>query len=344
MRFPGFFILLIIVFVTGCKKGPEKNPGPPVIPSGSFAKGADVSWVTEMESAGKKFYNKNGQEFECMALLKSLGANTIRLRVWVDPAGSWNGAADVIAKATRAKSLGMRVMIDFHYSDNWADPAKQTKPAAWISLNFSQLKTAVASHTSGVLTQLKSAGITPEWVQIGNETNDGLLWPDGRASINMPGYAQLISTGYDAVKAVFSSAKVIIHVSNGWDNALFRWNIGGLVSNGAKFDVVGMSLYPSFVAAGWQVANQQCLSNMNDMISRYNKEVMVVEVGMPWDDSTTCKAFLSDIISKTKSIANDKGLGVLYWEPQCFDGWKGYTLGAFGNSGKPTIALDAFID
>ena len=101
-------------------------------------------------------------------------------------------------------------------------------------------------------------------------------------------------------------------------------------------------MYTSFVSAGWQAANQQCLSNMNDMISRYDKEVMVVEVGMPWDDAATCKAFLSDIITKSKSIANDKGLGVLYWEPQCFDGWKGYALGAFDHSGKPTIALDAF--
>jgi arabinogalactan endo-1,4-beta-galactosidase len=295
-----------------------------------------------MEAAGKKFYNAAGVETECFALMKSLGMNTIRLRVWVNPDPTWNNAADVIAKAIRAKNLGLRIMIDFHYSDSWADPGKQIKPAAWASMNFSELKAAVSAHTTDVLNQLKAAGITPEWVQVGNETNDGLLWPDGKASTSMSNYAQLVNVGYDAVKAVFSSAKVIVHISNGWDNSLFKWNIGGLISSGAKFDVIGMSLYPTYVGTGWANANQQCLSNMNDMVSRYNKEVMVVEVGMPWDSAAECKLFITDLISKVKSVTNNKGLGVLYWEPQAHDGWKGYTLGAFDNSGKPTVAMDAF--
>lgn len=338
-------IILLLLLLGACKKASENSPRrePPIPPSDSnFVKGADVSWVTEMEAAGKKFYNRNGVETECMALLKSLGMNTIRLRVWVNAIDGWNGSADVVAKALRAKNLGMRVMINFHYSDNWADPGKQTKPAAWATLNFQQLKTALANHTTDVLNQLKSAGVTPEWVQVGNETNDGMLWPDGKASTNINNYAQLVSAGYDAVKSVFPVAKVIVHVSNGWDNALFRWNIGGLVTNSAKFDVIGMSLYPSFVAGGWQAANQQCLANMNDMISRYGKEVMIVEVGMPWDDAGTCKAYLSDLVAKTKSVNRNKGLGVLYWEPESYGAWKGYTLGAFDHSGKPTIALDAF--
>jgi arabinogalactan endo-1,4-beta-galactosidase len=277
-----------------------------------------------------------------MALMKSLGMNTIRLRVWVNPGASWNNAADVVVKASRAKQLGMRVMIDFHYSDTWADPGAQAKPAAWTSLSFSDLKTALANHTQDVLTQLKQASVTPEWVQVGNETNDGMLWPDGKASANMANYAQLVTSGYNAVKAVFPSAKVIVHVSNGWDNSLFKWNIGGLIDNGAKFDVIGMSLYPSYVAGGWANANRQCLDNMNDMVSRYNKEVMVVEAGMPWDNAADCKSFLTDLITKTKSVSSGKALGVLYWEPESYGGWKSYTLGAFDNSGKPTIALDAF--
>lgn len=309
-----------------------------------FAKGADISWITEMEASGKKFYSPGGVQTDAFALIKSLGMNTIRLRVWVNPSPSWNNAADVVAKALRAKNLGMRVMINFHYSDTWADPAKQTKPAAWAAMNFTELKQALSGHTNAVLTQLKNAGVSPEWVQIGNETNDGMLWPDGKASANMNAYAQLISTGYDAVKGVFPDAKVVVHVSNGWNNELYRWNIGGLVSNGAKFDVIGMSLYPAFVAAGWSSANQSCLSNMNDMVSRYNKEVMIVESGMSWDNAGEAKLFLSDLISKTKSVSSNKGLGVLYWEPQCYGGWQGYTLGAFDNSGKPTIALDAFKD
>ncbi len=123
---------------------------------------------------------------------------------------------------------------------------------------------------------------------------------------------------------------------------MYVWNIGGLVTNAAKFDVIGMSLYPQYVSAGWAVANQQCLVNMTNMISRYKKEVMVVEVGMPWDQAATCKSFLTDIIAKTKSIPDQKGLGVLYWEPLAYGNWQGYTLGAFDNSGKPTSALEAF--
>ncbi|MFY8004185.1 MAG: glycoside hydrolase family 53 protein [Chitinophagaceae bacterium] len=323
---------------------PTPQPQPQPTPTDTtFAKGADVSWITEMEAAGLKFYSATGSQMEGMALLKSLGMNTIRLRVWVNPASpGWNNTNDVVAKAVRAKNLGFKLLINFHYSDNWADPGKQTKPASWASLSFANLKTALATHTSSVLNQLKDAGVTPNWVQVGNETNDGMLWPEGKASTNMNNYAQLINAGYDAVKAVFPSAKVIVHVSNGYDNGLFRWNIGGLIDNGAKFDMIGMSLYPSFVSAGWAAANQLCLANMNDLVVRYKKEVMVVEVGMSWDDAANCKLFLSDLITKTKAVTGGNGKGVLYWEPQCYGGWKGYTLGAFDNSGKPTIALDAF--
>lgn len=340
----GLFMAVLVV-ATACKKKKPVEPvpePPPVVVTSGFAKGADVSWLTEMEASGKKFYTATGTEMECMVLMKSLGMNSIRLRVWVNPNPSWNNAADVVAKAVRAKNLGMRVMIDFHYSDSWADPGQQTKPAAWASMSFTDLKSALAAHTTDVLNQLKTAGVTPEWVQVGNETNNGMLWPEGRASTNMNNYAQLVNAGYDAVKAVFASAKVIVHVSNGWDNALFQWNIGGLISNGAKFDVIGMSLYPSYVTGGWATANQQCLANMNDMVTRYNKEVMVVEIGMPWDNAAECKLFITDLIAKTKSVTGNKGTGVLYWEPQCYGSWKGYTLGAFDNSGKPTVAMDAF--
>ena len=338
-----FTIILLVanVFLASCQKNKTGSEPAPVVQAG-FAKGADIGWVTEMEAAGRKFYNATGAETECFALMKSLGLNTIRLRVWVNPTPLWNNAADVVAKAVRAKNLGLRVMIDFHYSDSWADPGKQTKPAAWASMNFTDLKNALAAHTTDILNQLKTAAVTPEWVQVGNETNNGMLWPEGRASTSMSNFTQLINTGYDAVKAVFPNAKVIVHISNGYDNNLFRWMFDGLTTNGAKYDVIGMSLYPSYFGAGWASANQQCLTNMNDMVTRYNKEVMIVEVGMPWDQAAACKLFITDLITKTKSIAGNKGLGVLYWEPQCFNGWKGYTLGAFDNSGKPTIAFDAF--
>jgi arabinogalactan endo-1,4-beta-galactosidase len=167
-----------------------------------------------------------------------------------------------------------------------------------------------------------------------------MLWPEGKASTNMSNFAELISTGYQASKTIFPNTKVIVHVSNGWDNSLFRWMFDGLKNNNAQWDIIGMSLYPE--PGNWSTLNTQCLVNMNDMVARYNKEVMIVEVGMSWDQASISKSFLTDIISKTKSVINNKGLGVFYWEPQSYNNWKGYTLGSFDNTGKPTEALNAF--
>jgi arabinogalactan endo-1,4-beta-galactosidase len=334
--------LFFLFFISsGCDKSGSGNGGgttPPV--TSSFAKGADISWLTQMESSGRIFYNSSGTAQECMQILKNLGMNSIRLRVWVDPAGGWNNTADVVAKAIRAKNLGMKIMIDFHYSDSWADPGQQTKPTAWVAQDFATLQTSVYNHTFNVLTALKSSGITPEWVQVGNETNDGMLWPTGKASVNMANFAALINKGYDAVKAVDATIKVIVHISNGHDNSLFRWIFDGLKNNGGKWDIIGMSLYPD--PANWSAMNSQCLANINDMIARYDKPVMICEVGMSWDQAAACQSFLTDLISKVKSVPSNKGLGVFYWEPQCYGNWQGYTKGAFDNSGKPTIALNAF--
>lgn len=341
--------IAIVCVATSCKKTSSDNggsnpPPPPILPPTDtvteFYKGADVSWVTEMESSGIKFYNSAGTEQECMQILKGIGMNAIRLRVWVNPANGWNNTADVVAKALRAKALGMKIMIDFHYSDTWADPGQQAKPAAWVGQDFTTLKQSLASHTTSVLNALKTNGITPAWVQVGNETNDGMLWPDGKASTNMSNFAQLVNAGYDAVKAVDTTIKVIVHISNGYDNSLFRWMFDGLKNNEAKYDVIGMSLYPT--SSNWSTLNTQCLANMNDMVSRYGKNVMIVEIGMSWDNAPACNAFITDLISKVKSVNNKKGIGVFYWEPESYNNWQGYTLGAFDNSGKPTIALNAF--
>lgn len=326
-----------LLSASSCNKDKEDTPTPAAIP---FAKGADVGWLTQMEASGRLFYNSAGTATECMQLLKSSGMNAIRLRVWVNPAGGWNNAADVVTKAVRAKNLGMRVMIDFHYSDTWADPGSQTKPAAWAAMDLAALQAAVYDHTFNTLTTLKTNGVIPEWVQVGNETNDGMLWPTGKASVNMANFAALINAGYNAVKAVDASIKVIVHISNGNDNSLFRWIFDGLKNNNAKWDVIGMSLYPD--PTDWQIRNDQCLANMNDMIVRYGKEIMIAEVGMAWDQPTACQAFLTDIIAKTKALPGNKGLGVFYWEPECYNNWQGYSKGAFDNTGKPTAAMDAF--
>ena len=337
--------LCILFAVPACSKsGTDSNtnvtPTPIPTPTPFFAKGADVSWLTEMESAGIKFYNSAGTEKECIGLLKGLGMNSTRLRVWVNPTDGWCNTTDLVAKAIRAKNLGMKILLDFHYSDSWADPGQQNKPAAWASQDILALVNSVYDHTVAVMNTLKTNGITPDWVQVGNETNDGMLWPEGKASVNMANYAKLVNAGYNGVKAVSTTSKVIVHLSNGFDNSLFRWNLDGLKANGAKWDVIGMSMYPT--STNWSTLNAQCLTNMNDMIARFGSEIMICEAGMSWDQPTACNAFIADLITKVKSLPNNKGLGVFYWEPEAYNNWKGYSLGAFDNAGKPTAALNAF--
>ena len=333
----------MFLIITGCGKSSSNNPVNPPVDSAktesAFIKGADISWLTQMEANSYKFYDSAGTQKDCMQILKELGMNAIRLRAWVNPADGWCNTHDVVLKALRAKNLGFKILIDFHYSDVWADPGHQTQPALWANTDIDSLQKLLYDYTLHVMDTLKSNGIVPDWAQVGNETNDGMLWEIGRASTNMKNFAQLINAGYNAIKANSDSTKVIVHISNGYDNNLFRWVFDGLTSNNAKWDIIGMSLYPS--TTNWQSLDAQCLFNMNDMVSRYNKQVMICEVGMDVTATATCKSFLEDIIAKTKSVTGNKGLGVFYWEPECYN-WENYGLGAFDNNGKPTIALDAF--
>ena len=320
-------------------------PGNPPYSMEGFARGADISWITEMEMAGKRFYDKDGKQRECLELMRVLGVNSIRLRVWVNPADGFNGKQDVIAKALRAKALGFRLMIDFHYSDTWADPGHQNPPAAWADYDLKKMKEALSTHTSDVLGVLKEKGIDVEWVQVGNETPDGMLHPIGIVSSSVNGknsftnFIQLVNSGYDAVKAVYPDAKVIVHVDQGQNLGRFTWMFDGLRAGGAKWDIIGMSLYPGNPdGSDWETCAASCLENVRTLAERYGKEVMICEIGMPWD-SKYAKQFVSKMLKDGKAI--DKCLGVFYWEPQCYS-WKGYTKGAFDLSGKPTSVFDAY--
>jgi len=317
-----------------------------------FAKGGDVSWLPEMEKESNfKFYNDNGVAQDCFQILKDHGINTIRLRTWVNPSMvDWkNGHCskyETVAMAVRAKKWGMRVMIDFHYSDTWADPGKQVKPAAWASHTFPVLLTDVYNYTHGVMSALDSAGVTPEWVQIGNETSPGMLLPDGSTN-NWTQLSQLINKGYDAVKAVSPTTKVLLHIDQGNNNARFRWWFDAAKANGAKYDVIGMSYYPYWLTGSpdYKLSINDLGNNLLDMASRYGKEVMVVEVGGVDTNAQNTKDMLIAVINKVLAVPNNAGLGVIYWEPQGARSWTGYALSAWGSGTNPqaTIALDAFL-
>ena len=149
----------------------------------AFAKGADLSWVTELESRGYRWSSTAGEEMECFALMKSIGFNAVRLRVWVDPQDGWNSGDDLAKKARRAAKLKLPVMLDFHYSDSWADPGKQIKPARWAKLDRAALLKVIGEHTAKVLKKVKATGAEIAWVQVGNEVRPGLLW-DANAELS----------------------------------------------------------------------------------------------------------------------------------------------------------------
>lgn len=322
----------------------------------SFARGADVSWCTEMEASGKQFYDASGNPTELMALLRQCGMNAIRLRVWVNPEtayGAWCDKADVVAKAKRAHSQGMALLLDFHYSDFFADPSRQTMPKAWQGLTQEQLKAAVANHTKDVLEALKAEGIEPAWVQVGNETRSGMLWESGRIDWNKSGaaswsgYVAVSNAGYEAVKAVVPSAKVIVHIDKGpEDNA---WFFKDFKQYGGKFDMIGLSHYPE---GSWQSENARTAANVKTLSSQFGVPVMIVETGYNVSDESLAAQVMTDLFSRLKGSA--ACAGIFYWEPEVYAwwrpsyyttlGWNAYNKGAFTWQGRPSTVLDAFYD
>ena len=338
-----------------------------------LARGADVSWCTEMEADGRKFYNAEGTETEMMALMKEIGMTAIRLRVWVNPKkygyGAWCDKADVVAKAKRAYAAGLDLMIDFHYSDTFCDPGTQNIPLDWAEYSTEQLKTAMADHTKDVLQALKDEGIEPKWVQVGNETNSGMLNPLGKINWDKNGsarfteYVPISNAGYDAVKEVLPNAYVIIHLG-GTENA--DWFFKDFRSAGGKFDMIGLSHYPT--EAEWNsTASTATHSNVNaakwtkEAAQKYGVPVMICETGFDVSKPALASTVMKDLFTRMKEIP--ECAGIFYWEPQVdgvwkpawyetvtwtdeqgniHQGWGAYGMGAFTTSGHPTIALDAF--
>jgi len=329
---------------------PEKNhqqkSSPITKKAEAFASGADVSWLPQMEATGYKFYDTDGKEKDCLQLLKDRGMNTVRLRVFVNPstdkASGHCSKKETVEMAYRAAKMGMRVMIDFHYSDSWADPGKQYKPAAWANHSFPQLLNDLYNHTFEVLDTLRSTGIIPEWVQIGNEIPGGMLWPDGSTS-KWNQLAQLLNKGYEATKAVDSSIKVIVHIDQGNNNTRFRTFFDNANANGVQYDVIGLSYYPFWLVSDYTATIADLRNNLIDMVSRYNKEVMVVETGGDYTKVQNTHDMLLEVIKAVKAVPDRKGLGVLYWEPEGAKSWSHYQLNCWQDDGKPSPALDAFL-
>ena len=268
--------------------------------------GADISFLPELEAKGMKFSDK-GIEKDALLLLKEHGFNYIRLRIFNDPArdsgySPKKGFCDLtntLKMAKRVKEAGMKFLLDFHYSDYWADPGKQTKPAAWRNLSLEDLKKAVYDYTKNVIQQLKEQGTTPDMVQIGNEINHGIIWPDGNVS-NIDGLAQLFNAGVAATKAIDPSITIMLHIALGGQNDESVFFLDNMIARGVYFDVIGESYYPK-----WHGTLDDLRNNLNDLVRRFNKDVIVVEYS----------ALKNEVNKIAFELPDGKGKGTCIWEP-----------------------------
>ncbi|MER7968932.1 glycosyl hydrolase 53 family protein [Streptomyces sp. NPDC096080] len=338
--------------------------------TGLAVKGADISSLAKSEAKGGVYRTSSGATGDAVTILRDAGMNYARLKVWVDPADGYNDKAHVLAVAKRAKASGMKLLVDFHYSDTWADPGKQTKPAAWAAHSYSQLKTDVYNHTYDVLNALKAQGTTADMVQIGNEINGGMLWSEGSTD-NWSQLAGLLNSGYSAAKAVSSGTQVALHLANAGDGGTVRWWFDNARTYGIAYDLIGLSYY-----GYWHGSPAAAQATLDDTAARYGKPVFVAETAYPFrldsDDAlpnqidTTGElvtgypatpagqlAWMNAVAGLVEAVPGGRGLGVFYWEatwtavtgngwdpadPSSGNGWENQALFGFDDRALASMA------
>lgn len=268
--------------------------------------GADISFLPQLEYQGMKFYD-NGEENDAIEILKNHGFNTIRLRIFVNPENENGYAPDqgfcgldsTLMMARRVKEAGLNLLLDFHYSDTWADPQKQFKPEAWEDVPFEKLTMTLKDYTKSVLLQLKEQGTMPDMVQVGNEINHGIVWPEGHIS-NLDSLAELLKAGVQGVREVDTSIIVMMHLALGGQNEETVFWFDNMIARGVEFDIIGLSYYPQ-----WHCTLDDLNNNMLDITKRYKKDVNVVEYS----------AFKREVHDLVFNLPNERGNGTCIWEP-----------------------------
>lgn len=311
-----------------------------------FIMGVDASMVLKVEECGGKYYNRDGKEQDVFQIMAQNGVNFFRVRVWNNPFDKFDngyGGGDVnadraVEMGKRAAAAGMKVMVDFHYSDTWADPETQKLPAAWSSMTTDELAEAVKSYTAEVLNKFKNAGVTVDMVQIGNEINNGLMWPVGRIDWNNPGasfdtVAKLLSAGIEGAKSVNKNIYTVIHLANGGNLQEFEDFFGYLEERKVDYDIIGASYYPYYHGP-----LDKLQANLDNVSKKYNKHVIIAEMSYGYTTETHPYAantynansedaggyltslqgqatYVRDVIDVVAKVPEQKGLGVFYWEP-----------------------------
>jgi arabinogalactan endo-1,4-beta-galactosidase len=309
-----------------------------------FASGADVGWLPQMEASGFVFKNKDGKEQDCLVTLKEYGLNSLRLRSWVkpsdDPKRGHCSTEETLAMALRGKKLGFRIMIDFHYGDSWCDPGKQEKPAAWKDLPFDKLVEALSDYTKGAMKTFLDGGFSPEWVQLGNETNPGMLLPDGSTE-NFAKLTALYNAGHDAVKEVSPGTKTIIHLAEGNKTGFCQNYFDQLAKNGCRYDMIGLSYYPWWLKKSNSEIIGDLAVSLRLLPERYDKDIMIVETGGVDEEEEESRDLLVSVIETCNAAPRCRG--IFYWEPEGAKVWSGYNLSAWRADGTPTKAMDAYL-
>ncbi len=353
----------------------------PLVLKAQPIRGADLSFTQQIEDLGGT-YTFDAQQMDALDIFKVNGCNFVRLRIWhtprpngvLDPDG-YSGLGKTLLYAQRTKAKGMGFLLDFHYSDWWADPGKQNKPAAWASLTFAQLKDSVYAYTREVLEAFKAQGTVPDMVQIGNEITPGMLWNDGRVGgeyenpTQWQQFGELLKAGIQGAHdgAQDTSMRIMIHIDRGGNNSASRWFYDNLKAQSVPFDIIGLSYYP-----WWHGSLAQMTANVNDLAVRYLKDIILVETAYPWTtqflndghgnigvDPTQLpdgypispagqKSFIMAIRDILQQVPNGRGLGFFYWEPAYISvspigsAWEHLTT--FDFSGNALSSMGMFID
>jgi arabinogalactan endo-1,4-beta-galactosidase len=313
-----------------------------------FIVGADFSHLAFFEDRGI-VYREAGQPRDALVMLRRHGLNCVRLRLFTSRADQartnaynyTNNLDYTLPLAVRAKNAGLPWMLDFHYSDSWADPGKQTKPAAWQGLSFPELEQRMYEYNSNTIATFQAAGAMPQYVQVGNEIIGGLLWPEGRVggSHNTPlqwtNFTRLLKAAIRGIKAGAGASppKILIHIDRGGDWGGTQWFFDHLLLREVEFDIIALSYYPWW--HGPLTAVRTCLNNA---ATRYGKPLLIAETAFPWSNSASIGGipasaegqvqFVIELARIVKGLSGGKGLGMVWWGAE-YVGLPGYSLAGF---------------
>ncbi len=332
-----FVVVIFSLFLLGCSSSDEPSNTPPSQNETLFYKGMDLSFQSELESYTIDYKDENSNPINLLDYVSENGTNLIRLKLWHTPQDGQNGLADVKTYASRVKAKGMDFLLDFHYSDYWADPSNQNPPEAWQNMTQNEIRVAIYEYTKDVVLQFKNQNTLPDIIQIGNETDSGFLWNYGKVwnefSDNWSNYAALVNEAISAIKDVDTEdrIKIMLHHSS-VENAIFFFN--ELSEFNVDFDIIGLSYYPQFQTKNLNVVQ----SKLNELVTTFNKDLLIVEVAYPftldWNDNSTNfigsnnqildefeaspsgqKAYLEWLTNTIKELPNNRGIGFCYWAP-----------------------------